>query len=952
MNGKEVTKAVPDDELRATTPGVIGRVGQAIDDHFAAGLAVLLSLWLVLFIPQVRNILFHLPSFEEVAWPLALGFYLFVAAIIVVDCLLLVGLVPRWDTSEQSDEFEQQAFRRSRLLDAPLQCVPALGALLQRTLGVALVVGASLITIRASETATLLATCATAAGGLGLLLAFTPPGTRALASFHSVLVWRAWASAVFSLGIGITIWSLIPLVPVWLSYRNYTIWALLELVFLAILVARVVDAATRQSRLNLRLFFIVAVAVLLGTEGAQTIGARFDPDSRGATGQASQDASALGWAERLSARLDKLPRGPAIIVTASGGGSRAALYTSLILEALAKTQVLPPDDTQPDRPSSIESTFADNLLIISSVSGGSLASSWFATRYPQPDRSELQHTTERELAVHILRQAKRFRDGAIPESEAEERMLQDIYADCEALLAWVDGVGQAPRLPTSFRSAFADDMCIDYMAPVLRGVLSPSIDRGTSLSNFWESQFEWSGLSNQSWDADDKPFLLLNAAYAQRGQRFIIGFPPLPASGMGDGVLRLNSFGPYELTLASSVRISAGFPWLMPIARLDVPPIPGTEGAYKEQMHLVDGAIVDNTGIDSVATVFLGLGQLAWGKPGDGTPIASRIAARRVMSQLRRRGVILLEIDSGAKKRSLSGVSNMLPSLFEPVEALQVALDANAWHSIKRHVAQLERALPTRLLYDALTFFGDASDVDQTQPEFTGSSALIHLTLSCDRFDDVMTAWALGPKEKAIVWTTFLFEFGLTLPSLRDAFWSHFELGNWLHKIESNGEALDASELAEQSAADQALETLKTRIQNLESFRARLREGVANQRKPLRANTDHVPARRLQMQAVMPNPMGNDRVGEEGVYVENTGSETVSLAAWTIGVVGESKVWQLDATDGVLSAGERRRIQRRGREPELPDDGAELRLTAPDGEVHDRGTYGWEVPGRVLLLKR
>ena len=49
------------------------------------------------------------------------------------------------------------------------------------------------------------------------------------------------------------------------------------------------------------------------------------------------------------------------------------------------------------------------------------------------------------------------------------------------------------------------------------------------------------------------------------------------------------------------------------------------------------------------------------------------------------------------------------------------------------------------------------------QPNDPGSHTLWPLPMSvrfsCDHFEDVMTSWALGPHDKAAVWTTFLLEF-------------------------------------------------------------------------------------------------------------------------------------------------------------------------------------------------
>lgn len=68
-----------------------------------------------------------------------------------------------------------------------------------------------------------------------------------------------------------------------------------------------------------------------------------------------------------------------------------------------------------------------------------------------------------------------------------------------------------------------------------------------------------------------------------------------------------------------------------------------------------------------------------------------------------------------------------MPALYEPIDSFQLALDANA---------------------------------------------LLSVSFSCDRFEDVMTSWALGPEDKAGVWATFLCEHAASMPSLREAYWT------------------------------------------------------------------------------------------------------------------------------------------------------------------------------------
>ncbi len=68
------------------------------------------------------------------------------------------------------------------------------------------------------------------------------------------------------------------------------------------------------------------------------------------------------------------PSDTLIGIAISGGGSRAALFGAASLEALAKVQVGPPAHS-----------LLEDVSVISSVSGGSMATSYFAAVKPRKD---------------------------------------------------------------------------------------------------------------------------------------------------------------------------------------------------------------------------------------------------------------------------------------------------------------------------------------------------------------------------------------------------------------------------------------------------------------------------------------------------------------------------------------------------------------------------------------
>src|SRR5690606_35200666 len=88
-------------------------------------------------------------------------------------------------------------------------------------------------------------------------------------------------------------------------------------------------------------------------------------------------------------------------------------------------------------------------------------------------------------------------------------------------------------------------------------------------------------------------------------------------------------------------------------------------------LRILDGGVVDTTGLDTVHHLILSLQRVAE------SSAPSRARAGQVLNVLRRRGVIVIEIDSGAKplKRETGGV---LAAVKEPLSALNNALYGNA----------------------------------------------------------------------------------------------------------------------------------------------------------------------------------------------------------------------------------------------------------------------------------
>ena len=874
---------------------------ERITDHAATGIAAIVAMALIGMVPQARNVLFQLPSFGHgPAW-VVFGFYLFLIGLLALDLVLLTAVVP----GGRGDAF-------AGWIGAPvrwLQRTGIAGGLLAITAGVALVAQRASLSVGAFDAAFLAALGGLVVmAGLGCLWpsAIGPRPAREMLT-------RAWGGLLITLLVGQLVWFAAHSWPGVFSPRNATIWGITQCAFVIVLAGRVLDGAHRMARVDVRPW--AALLLIAFTPFARR-------ESIGSHGQAPEAEG--GWLAALEARLDALPEdGPAVVVAASGGGARAALFAALVLEGLAGAPVEPGSET----------TLGDHLLLLSGVSGGSLACGWYATRFPEAPRAKLHSSFERELAARMLAFARRASEAAQATSgRVDPEVFTDVIATCEALDEALRSGADLPELPADFLSAFADDMAVDHMAPILRGLLLPGVGRGEALVDSWKRRFEWSDVDNLSWDPTGKPLVLLGATHAQRGRRLALGFPALRGDWLAPELDSLAAHDPgYRLGLAEAVRLSSGFPWLMPIAKLDVPTEDTGGPLDGDGLHVVDGGVVDNTGVDMILAIVRRLVACAEGDPRD--PLVAR--ARRVLNRLRSRGVLLVEIDSGAKKRGLSSSSSWLPGL-EPVETLQIALDANAGLAADRGIDELRTLIARR----------------PRTPLEEAPSAMHHVVFSADLFTDVMTAWALGPEDKAAVWATFLFGFPSNLEELRLAYWYH-------RRAASGGSVQQGIATSNLSPAERALlagdgDALQAELDRRSAARAGALSVLApaGSARKSRAEVSSRASDRLRGRArpslvgVTASPSASDL---ERVFLGFDGGAPVALTGWRLVVEGGA-AWELDVEDGVLEPGEVRPVLRRGRGGDLPDGGALLILYAPDGVEVDRWRYG--PAGRGVLVSR
>jgi hypothetical protein len=307
---------------------------------------------------------------------------------------------------------------------------------------------------------------------------------------------------------------------------------------------------------------------------------------------------------------------PVVVVAASGGGSRAALLATLALKALSDTCRSCSEQGSNERCY----TLSDHLQLISSVSGGSLASATY-------------------LSARLHGQ-------------------------------------NADELPAK--------MADDFLQPVLRGIFDPGISRGRSLEEYWTTELglrdRLSSLA-KAWRDGLKasrpplPIPIFNSATLDG---HVVAISPLSWAdryrdaaeiralenneyrGREDptwvyyrwGVYSIDQLVPeFDPNLAQAVRASANFPFGFPLVEVETTsglpfsPVTGdrSEGD-KERVRLTDGGVVSNSGVWTLFRVLRAHADL-----------------------LKRRGVVLILVDA-SKMPTYQGRTrtfDLLMSLFD-----------------------------------------------------------------------------------------------------------------------------------------------------------------------------------------------------------------------------------------------------------------------------------------------
>ena len=270
---------------------------------------------------------------------------------------------------------------------------------------------------------------------------------------------------------------------------------------------------------------------------------------------------------------------PVYIVAAQGGGIYAAYQTAVFLARM-----------QDECPS-----FRKHLFAISSVSGGSIGASVFASALDAINLTGATETACPAIAKYLTREVALDSD----QPKRVEQYVREVLSPKNDFLSPL----VAATLFGDFTQRFLPVPISAFdRAKALESALEQAVKNGANESLLAkEYMSHWSAAKNL-------PALLLNTTDAASGRRvlfapFTIGssagsaidslvpFQSLRASAPGP-----NKSYPLNLRLSTAAFVSARFPWVSPAATVPATEIPADSSA---KMRLVDGGYFDNSGADT-----------------------------------------------------------------------------------------------------------------------------------------------------------------------------------------------------------------------------------------------------------------------------------------------------------------------------------------------------------------
>lgn len=252
--------------------------------------------------------------------------------------------------------------------------------------------------------------------------------------------------------------------------------------------------------------------------------------------------------------------------------------------------------------------------------------------------------------------------------------------------------------PAPGQTLARDAVTRDYLGPIFRGFLVPFSNRGESLTAYWDRMFPWQSI-DQTGSDPNKPLLVFGVADIDTGRRVMVGFPRLPVDWYerwrfvptknGERwVLSDKDHEPYSLSalqrngvhpnvrLTRAARMSSSFPFGFEPTRITVD-IPEPHDGLDDRVHFLDGGMVDNTGVDSVLAILSKIDD------------SQTAGGQQLASELRRRGIFLIEIDAGAGSSEVAK-SGPLSRVTQPFGGFNRGVFASAKRARDRNVDELK----------------------------------------------------------------------------------------------------------------------------------------------------------------------------------------------------------------------------------------------------------------------
>lgn len=339
---------------------------------------------------------------------------------------------------------------------------------------------------------------------------------------------------------------------------------------------------------------------------------------------------------------------PVILISAEGGGIRAAFWTAAVLTELEDRSREMVEKGQ------LPATFARHVFSISGVSGGSLGAAVFAS---------------------LVKDRNQLLEGR-PESQ-----------DC-----------QLPSHPSS-RQIARTFLKQDFLSPTIGVLLFPDLfqrflplaildDRALALEQAWEQAWmtcvgsdRFAQPFDDLWEDHhyDVPLLFLNSTVVETGQRIImhpLPFAAQPAQDSPEGIAP-TPFRPFQhyfndaldgpavlggqVPLSTAVHMSARFTYVSPagtIFRQDLPnDYLATESADPQVIRVVDGGYFENSGAVTTDEILLAIERLAEQHQFTIHPIVIHISNDPLKPQKR-------------QEEQFTGSHAFLPEVLSPVWAL------------------------------------------------------------------------------------------------------------------------------------------------------------------------------------------------------------------------------------------------------------------------------------------